>query len=472
MFDRNHLDGIAAIVGSKGIVSETGEIRAYEIGARYDEGKAAFVVRPATTAQVSDVVAYLVSNGIPFVPQGGNTGLVGGSTPDSSGAQVVLSLDRLRSPIIVDEENRTVEVGSGVRLSTLNDELSAYGMFFPVDLGADPTIGGMVATNTGGARFLRYGGMRRQVLGVEVVLADPQGTVLDLATGLRKDNSRLDLKQFFIGTGGAFGIVTKAVLELQRAPRQRATALIVPSNGDAILPLLATLEETCGEYLSAFEGISRNALERTFSHIGHLKNPFARGEIPPYAILLELTRSWVPRSGELDLSTFLEGVLSDLFDRDEPLVNDALVARSEDLWLIRHSLTEGLKASGHVIAFDLSLRRSDLHRFRTQIIAILDAEFPDLAVCDFGHVGDGGIHFNLVYPRRPEASYVDRVRKTVLDVVVHEYGGSFSGEHALGRSNQAIYDHYTPDLLKRLSVSVKDAITEVPIGNFLFGQKA
>jgi FAD/FMN-containing dehydrogenase len=465
MIDSPHLEQLRAIVGPKGLVEDPSLMRSYQIGARYDEGRAAFVLRPETTQQVSAVMAYAVKHGIRLIPQSGNTGLVGGSTPDASGSQGVLSLDRLTTPLTIDVDNRTVEVAAGVRLSALNDALAPHGFFLPIDLGADPMVGGMVATNTGGARFLRYGSMRRQVLGLEVVLPDADGTILDLTAGLRKDNSQVDLKQLFIGTSGAFGIVTKAVLELHRLPQQTATALVIPENDESMPLLLRHLEERCGEYLTAFEGMSHNAMERALAHVKHLRNPFARGAIPPYAILVELTRTWAPREGEMNLPLFLESVLAGALEGEPPLFSDALVGRSEDLWSIRHALSEGLKASGYVIAFDLSLRRSDLSRFRRDIIGQLAETFPELAACDFGHIADGGVHLNLVHPERPDDAYIGRVRDQVLDLVVNRYGGSFSGEHALGRSNQALYDRYTPAPVQALSVSVQRAIGTAAMGS-------
>lgn len=464
-----HENALRAIVGDKGIVTDPVARRSYEVGARYDEGIAAPVVRPATTTEVSQVVSYCVSHGIAFVPQSGNTGLVGGSTPDSTGTQIVLSLDRLAQPLAIDPANRLVEVGAGVRLSTLNDRLAEHGLTMPIDLGADPMIGGMVASNTGGARFVRYGSMRRQVVGLEIVLPDRVGTVLDLTGGLRKDNSHADLKQLFIGTGGVFGIVTRAVLEAQRLPRQTATALLVPDDDEAVTTLMLALEGQCGEYLSAFEGMSRNALERAFAHVGHLKNPFARGEIPPYAILVELARSWASREGEQPLDEVLETVLGGLFEGDAPPLADALVGRPEELWAIRHSLSEGLKASGYVIAFDISLRRSDLARFRAEIVGVLGTEFPEIAICDFGHICDGGVHFNLVHPGKPDPAYLERIRTMVLDFVVGRYQGSFTGEHGLGRSNQAFYDRYAHDEVKRLSGALQSAIADVQVGNIRLG---
>lgn len=172
----------------------------------------------------------------------------------------------------------------------------------------------------------------------------------------------------------------------------------------------------------------------------------------------------------MDLKSFLESVLADSFEGEPALLSDALVGRSEDLWLIRHALSEGLKASGYVIAFDLSLRRSDLARFRREIIGLLGETFPELAVCDFGHIADGGVHFNLVHPERPDAGYIGRVRDQVLELVVIRYGGSFSGEHALGRSNQALYDRYTPALVQDLSAAVQRAIGTAAMGNVRLAQ--
>lgn len=471
MIQQSHVDNLRTIVGEKGIVTDRSTIRTYEVGARYDEGRAALVVRPATTHEVSQVVGYFVRNNIAFVPQSGNTGLVGGSTPDTSGAQVVLSLDRLADPPAIDAENRMVEVSAGIRLSTLNEQLSEHGLFLPIDLGADPMIGGMVATNTGGARFVRYGSMRRQVIGLEVVLPDGNGTILDLRSGLRKNNAHADLKALFIGTSGVFGIVTRAVLEVQRLPQQSATALLVPSSEEAIPALILALEESCGQYLSAFEGMSRNALERAFAHVGHLRNPFPRSEVPSYAILIELSRSWRPRDGELPLNDFLEAALSELLERDVPLIEDALIGRPEVLWAIRHSLSEGLKAAGYVTAFDISLRRSDLGRFRSEMVALLGQDFPEIAICDFGHVCDGGVHFNLVHPTRPDDAYLERLRTLVLDLVVHRYQGSFTGEHGIGRSNQFFYDRYTDERVRRVSGALQATIADAPVGNIRLGPK-
>jgi FAD/FMN-containing dehydrogenase len=246
VLDQVHTEALAAILGPGGLILGPADRAAYETPARYAGGVAAAVARPASTEQVSQVVAYCVGHGLAFVPQGANTGLAEGSTPDPSGTQLVLSLDRLAAPLEIDAADRTATVGAGVRLSALNAALAPHGLFLPIDLGADPSLGGMAATNTGGARFLRYGDMRRHVLGLEVVVADAAGTVLTLSHGLRKDNAALALRQLFVGGCGALGIITKVTVEVHHRPRQTAAALLVPRDAEAVLPLLLAFEAEAG----------------------------------------------------------------------------------------------------------------------------------------------------------------------------------------------------------------------------------
>jgi FAD/FMN-containing dehydrogenase len=457
---------LEAIVGPQGLITDQQEMRGYEVGARYDEGRAALVVRPCSTAEVSAVVGLCVRQGVTLIPQGGNTGLVGASTPDGSGGQVVLSLDRLQAPLDVDAENRSIRVGAGVRLSTVNAVLGPAGLWLPIDLGADPTIGGMVATNTGGARFIRYGDMRRQTLGLEVVLADEAGTVIELKRGVRKDNTGLDLRQLFVGGGGGFGVVTRVELEVQRLPRQVATALVLLTGADAALPLLAHFEREAGELLSAFEGMSEAALKRAIAHSPRLRDPFANGGTAPYAVLVELSCVRPPRIGEAPLEKVLEACLAEWWERSEDTTVDALFGRAEDLWAIRHAIPEGLRASGRVTGFDLAFRRSDLAAFRSLMIEKLAADFPEFAVCDFGHIGDGGVHFNLVCDpaQAPDEARTRALRNCVYDIAVGQFGGSFSGEHGLGRTNLPYYRTYTSHVVQALSGAVQQAFTAAPLG--------
>jgi len=443
---------------------------AYETAARYGGGSAAAVVRPADVAQVSAVVRHLVKRGIAFTPQSGNTGLVLGSTPDDSGRQVVLSLDRLRTPPRIDVANRTATAAAGVRLSALNAALGPHDLFLPIDVSSDPMIGGMVATNTGGARFVRYGDMRRQVLGLEVVLPDDAGTVLKLSSGLRKDNSHLDLRQLFIGSCGAFGVITAATLELQPRPRQAAVALLVPRDEDAVLELLQAFEADAGEFLTAFEGMSEAAMRHAFAQIPSLRNLFPEG-LPAYAILVELTSTAAPRPGQPALDSLLEALVTQLAERPSAPLSDVRFGRAEQLWAMRHSLSEGLRKAGPILGFDLSFHRSEVMQFRRVAIALLATTYPEYEVCDFGHIADGGVHFNLLHHNgaHPDPVREKAVSRRILELAVGDFGASFSGEHGIGRANQEAYDQFTPLSIQQYSAALAAVFARRPAAQVRFG---
>ena len=469
MLAREDHDALLGIVGASGLLTAAPDLVPYETAARYGGGKAAAVVRPADTPQVSAVLRHCVRRQLAFTPQSGNTGLVLGSTPDASGRQIVLSLDRLRAPPRVDALDRTATVAAGVRLSALNATLAPHNLCLPIDVSSDPMIGGMVATNTGGARYLRYGDMRRHVLGLEVVLPDESGTVLTLSNGLRKDNAHLDLRQLFIGSCGAFGIITSATLEVHPRPRQSAVALLVPRDDDAVLELLTAFEAECGEFLTAFEGMSESAMRHALEHIPALRNPFPEG-LPAYAVLVELTTS-SHRAGEAALDGILESVLTGLTERQSAPLVDARVGQPESLWALRHSLSEGLRATGPVVGFDLSFRRSEVMAFRRVAIAQVASMFPQHEVCDFGHVADGGVHFNLVL--RPgnaqDGARVEALRHHILELAVRDFGASFSGEHGIGRANQGAYDHYIPAVTQHYSAAIAALFARLPAAAVRFG---
>ena len=470
MLEREDHDALLHIVGASGLFLAPQDRSPYETAVRYGGGMAAAVVRPADTAQVSAVLRHCVRRRLAFTPQSGNTGLVLGSTPDDSGRQLIVSLDRLRAPPRIEVADRTATVAAGVRLSALNAALEPYDLFLPIDLGSDPMIGGMVATNTGGARFLRYGDMRRQVLGLEVVLADEAGTVLQLSNGLRKDNAHLHLRQLFIGSCGAFGIITSAILEVQPRPRQSAVALLVPRDEDAILELLTAFESETGEFLTAFEGMSEAAMRHALDHVPALRNPFPEG-LPAYAILVELTSVAAYRAGEPTLDNMIEDLVTRLAERDASPLADVRFGQPERFWALRHSLSAGLRAAGPVVGFDLSFRRSEVMPFRRVAIAQLAATFPDYEVCDFGHVADGGVHFNMVQRTQTKAdpARVRDLRHQVLELAVRDFGASFGGEHGIGRVNQEAYDHYTPASIQHYSAAISALFAPMPAAAVRFG---
>lgn len=436
-------DALRDIVGDAGLVLG-GEMAPYVNGARYGNGDAACIVRPATREQVAAVVALCAARGIHLVPQGANTGLVGASTPDASGTQVVLSLTRLRQRCQIDPVNRTAEVDAGLLLHELNERLKPHGLWFPVDLAADPTIGGMIAANTGGTRLLRYGDARHNLLAIEAVLFEPAGQIVRLGKALRKNNTGFDLKQLFVGSSGAAGIVTGATLEVAAEPQQSVTALLVPASDDAVATLLVAAEAQLGDFLSAFEGMSANALQAALAHVPSLRNPFASEAIPDFAILVELSCAASTAQTGLDLEQLLIRFLEDRLGAE---IENAVLGRGNDLWHLRHSLSDGARALGKVIGFDVSVRRSDVMRFRREAMDLVAARYPQLAVVDFGHVGDGGLHFNLVWPHDAAQPYsaevVDYVRDDIYELVVTRFDGSYSAEHGVGPHNHAYYLKYT-----------------------------
>ncbi|WP_430245366.1 FAD-binding oxidoreductase [Neorhizobium sp. DAR64861/K0K2] len=468
MIDRRHIDALGRILCDKGMLTDEQDIAPYQTGIRFDRGVAALVLRPRSTEEVSDSLAYCVGAGIAVVPQSGNTGVVSGSTPDQSGNQVVLSLDRVTQVFELDVDNRSLRVGAGMRLSEVNRRLEPHGLFFPIDLGADPAIGGMLATNTGGSRFLKYGDVRRNTLGLTAVMADADGTVVDLGKDLRKNNTGLDWKQVFIGTFGVFGIVTEAVLNLEQMPQQSATAYLVPQSAVHVMPLLRMMEDRLGAYLSAFEGMSGNSMRAALAHFPSLRNPFQGGVVPDYTILMELSRTWKRRDGEEALEDVLNAVLAEIWESAEAPLADALVGPAHEMWAMRHALSEGVKHAGKLTALDVSFRRGEIMNFCERMKRDMPVLFPETTICDFGHIADGGVHLNVVVSetgaQAADPTFQERLRDWVFKVAVEEFGGSFSAEHGIGRKNQAYYDLYTPDTLKRLARGLKAVTSPGEVG--------
>jgi FAD/FMN-containing dehydrogenase len=382
---------LAELLGSDTVLTEAHERERYEKGWRYGAGRALAVVRPRRTEEVSRVLAFAFARGLRVLAQGANTGLVGGSTPDASGEMLVLSLERLSSPLEIDEVDRTVTAGGGVRLSQLDAALAEKGLLFPIDLGADPTVGGMVATNAAGTRVLRYGDVRQNLLGLEVVLAD--GTVLDLTTALRKNNTGLDLKQLFVGTAGVFGVVTRAVVRVVPRPAQRSTALVGVASGEAALRLLFQLEQALGDVLRLRSGERRG---RPSSATSRGCRPFG-AKLPP-----------TPSCGAVDDARRRApgprrpaGVGPRRLPRARAARNHRLTRANQP-----SCGTSATTSPNHRHGRGARVRhqrarsswRSSWTRGGSWPRAI-----PSSRVCDFGHWGDGGVHLNLVGGGRAEA---------------------------------------------------------------------
>lgn len=458
---------MAAVVGPAQVLRQPEDLARYGQDGRGSGAIPAMVVRPASADEVSAIVRIAAAQGVRLVVQGGRTGLVGAGLVAQGG--IAISLERLAGPPEIDPINRSATVDAGVALSTLNAAAAAHGLYFPIDLGADPSIGGMVAANTGGARLLRYGDVRRNLLGVHVVMADAEGTRMQFGKPLWKNSAGLDLKQLFAGSAGALGIVTRATVALQPLPAHRVTALLSLRSEDLAPTMLVALEAALGTLITAFEGMSQAALAAALRHVPRLRDPFG-GQVPAYALLVELSAGQALPAERLE--EMLAAVVMPFMDGDDAAIIDIAIDHGEGLWAIRHAIPEGLRAMGTVVACDIAMRRGDVIRFRREAIALLADALPGLIPHDFGHIGDGGLHFNMVWPSAAgplDPAIADRARDLVFGLVVDTYGGSFSAEHGVGPRNARWYARHAPPAERELAGRVQALIAPAGLGRMDFG---
>ena len=411
------------------------------------------VLRPDSTAMVSQAVMTCAELGLDIVPQGGNTGLVLGATPDQPQRQVVLTLERMNRIRSVDADDFSAVVDAGCVLQTVQEAADAKGMLFALSLGAEGScqIGGNVSTNAGGINVLRYGMAREQILGLEVVLAD--GEILDTLGTLRKDNRGLDLKQLFIGAEGTLGIVTAVALKLHPRAEQVETALLgVDSLHDAIA-LYRRARRDCCDLMTAFEFMPPQAFMLAQEAIPDLTMPIA-ADYPAY-VLMEVSGSGLVDIKAL-VETFLENVMSD------GLVKDGVVAstraQSANLWKFREGMNDGQALRGAHLRTDVSVSLSRLSDFVDQAETRLRTAFPDCLTLSYGHVGDGNIHMNVL--PAPGTSAYERERiiasaKDLINAVVDEFKGSISAEHGIGRLKRGEFESRIAPTQRRVLNTIK-----------------
>jgi FAD/FMN-containing dehydrogenase len=417
----------------------------FEQPARGAGGRALAVVQPSTVEQVRDVVRWAVRERVRLLPQGANTGLVGSSTPDSSGSLVVLSTERLTAPVEIDVIERTCTVLAGVRLSTLNAEAARHGLHLPIDLGADPALGGMISTNTGGSRVLRYGPLRHHVLAVEAIAATSAADQIGGVLGLRKDARGVDLAQLLIGAGGCMGVVTQVTLALTPLPERTETwwVLLVPGRE---IDLLAHLQGRAAG-LSAYELVSRAALAAAVSMQPTSRSPFPLNDIPDTAALIE---SVDPDRDHLD------AVLAAAAEHG--FITDAVRVPPTIGWGLRHSVSEGLRHAGAVLGHDVAVPRRRIPSVREAARELVTSLCPRAQLCDFGHVGDGGLHLNLLFPHGvapPTPAERTAVRAAIDELVAAD--GTFSAEHGLGPLNAERWRAETPAIEQQIIAALKRA---------------
>ncbi len=446
------LDELHEMLDPGAVLGPHDDLTRYTEPARGRAGRALGVARPSSTEQVRSVVGWAQRHRIAVVPQGANSGLVGASTPPPDGSTLVLSLERLNGAPVIDPLDRTAVVDAGVRLSELNASATQHGLSLPIDLGADPSLGGMAATNTGGARMLAHGDLRRHVLGVRAVIADAGCSVIDELSTLRKHNVGPSLGQLLIGAGGALGIITALAIELTPLRADRSCAWLALNDGHAAIACLRRLEHRSPNEFSAFEVVSAAALERAIALPSSPGSPFKGSPLPACTGLVEL-------SGTAGVEDRLVSALAELSDAG--LIGDAVVVPAETAWALRHSITEGLAASGVVVGFDVSVARPELPRLLEQLRAELHTACPRALLADFGHWGDGGVHANVVFPHEvtpPSDAERLALREMVLGTVVDGFNGSFSAEHGIGPTNAAWWTSTTPVANRAVLASIRDVV--------------
>ena len=454
------LDTLRQTVGAAHVLTE-GDLTAWEQDWRQRErGRALAVVRPADTAEVAAVVRACAASGTPIVPQGGNTGLSVGSTPDASGAAIVLSLARLNRVRALDPANLTLTAEAGCILQSVQQAAAQAGLLFPLSLAAEGscTIGGNLATNAGGTQVVRYGNARELCLGLEVVTA--QGEVWDGLSGLRKDNTGYDLRNLLIGSEGTLGIITAATMKLFPQPVARLTAWAAVPSMQAAVQLLMLAHRHLGAGLTGFEVMNQFSLSLVARHMPQLRVPFVGLADAPWCVLLENSDSESEEHARARFEHLMELAFED------GCVLDAVVAESiaqaRELWHVRESIPLAQAQEGLNIKHDISVAASRIPDFVAHTDALLAREVPGARLVTFGHLGDGNLHYNVQAPEGGDAAAFlreqePRVNELVYDAVA-QHGGSFSAEHGVGRLKAQTLAHYKSPVALGMMRAVKAAL--------------
>ena len=396
-------------------------------------GKAVGLASPASTSEVTALVKLCGVYGIPIVPQGGNSGMSGGATPDSSGDALVLSLRRMNSIRELDTSAMQVTCDAGVVLQTLHEAAAKHRLRFPLTLGGkgSATIGGLISTNAGGTQVLRHGTMRAQVLGLEAVMAD--GSVLDTLTPLKKDNRGFDLKQLLIGSEGTLGIVTAATLRLLPETSDRLVIWAGLPSLQHARRLLLHCDKIAGDALEGFEVMPAHCLTAVLDHLPDARSPLAQQH--EWNVLIELVAAG---NGE-DLQALAENMLTEASEQE--FLDDAVIsaneAQADTFWLLRDSISAAERAIGPAMQHDISVPVAKMPDFVETSSPLIEKRFPGTQVAAFGHLGDGNVHFHVLAPKGAKRGEWELAEGKDISAFVHDlvtqWGGSISAEHGIGQ---------------------------------------
>lgn len=453
------LDRLAAIVGPANVLTAASDTARYDADHRgVFAGACRAVARPGSTDEVSRVVAACAEAGVAIVPQGGNTGLVGGSTPDDSRTEVVLSLQRLQAVRRIDALDNSMTLEAGCTVLAAQQAAAEAGRLFPLSLASEgsATIGGVFSTNAGGEQVLRYGNARDLALGLEVVLAD--GRVLEGLSALRKDNTGYDLKQLFIGGEGTLGIVTAVTVKLFQRPRHVITAWAAVPDPQAAVQLLALLTDAVGERVTAFELLGQGPLALVLKHAAPgMRAPLAGAAA--WSVLFDVAEV----SAHFDPTPAVQDVLAAAMA--DGLVIDAALAASQrqahEFWALREHVPEAQRREGPSIKHDISVAVSRIPAFIAAADEALQALMPGVRIVCFGHVGDGNLHYNQSPPAgMPKAEFL--AHEDAVHAVVHDIAarlqGSISAEHGIGRLKQDAFVRYKSAVALDTMARIKRAL--------------
>jgi FAD/FMN-containing dehydrogenase len=458
------IDALRATLGAAHVLTD-GDLSAWEVDWRKRwRGRALAVVRPGSTAEVAAVLRLAHQHRVAVVPQGGNTGLVGGGVPDASGTQLLLSLQRLHRIREIDEANLTLTAEAGCVLQAVQQAAAERGLLLPLSLAAEGscTIGGNLATNAGGTQVLRYGNARALCLGLEVVTAS--GDVMHGLSGLRKDNTGYDLRDLFIGSEGTLGVITAATLALQPRPAATMTALAACASLDACVALLGAARRRLGPGLTGFEVMNALSLELVARHLPQLKAPLAAS---PWSVLLELSDN----DGETPARERFEALLGDALEQG--VIGDAAIAanlaQSRAMWHLREAIPLAQAEEGLNIKHDIALPVSKIPAFCAATDAALVRAIPGVRLVNFGHLGDGNLHYNVQGPAGEEAAAFLAAREADANHIVYDavaaHGGSISAEHGVGVLKREELPRYKDATALALMRAVKSALDPLNLLN-------
>jgi len=419
---------IADIVGSKGVITGHDQEPFLTEWRNRWPGKAAMIVAPGSTYELSQIVKHCAHHKIAITPQGGNTGLVGGQIP--FGHEVLILMKRIKTIHTICPDSNTICVDAGAVLEDVQNAAQEHDRYFPLSIGSEGScqIGGVISTNAGGVNVLRYGNMRDLVLGIEAVL--PNGEIWDGLNHLRKNNTGYDLKQLFIGGEGTLGIVTKAILKCFPIPQQTQTIMAACPDSQSVISLLSLMQNESGGQVSSFELIMRPCIDLVLKNIRGSRDPFSV-PYPVYA-LIEIS------SGQgLDLRNVAEGTLEKALAQN--LIQDAILADNETqkkaFWHIRHHISEAINGDGRGIRHDVSVPIAAIPEFLEDAGVAVEKIAPGARPIAFGHVGDGNIHYDILQPIGADRDYLEpffrTIENTVFDIIDRHHG-AISAEHGIG----------------------------------------